>query len=409
MYEKIVFMCPGVGSHYTGMANDFYRQYPLVREIFAEAGDILKKDMTKMCFDSSQKKELDKLENSQCALLTVSYAAYRIYKEEIGIEPDYCVGHSLGEYSALCCAGAIRFGDALQLVRDRGHIIKEVSAALDGTMMWVINLDTKIVQDTCLEMQREGEQVYVSAYDSPTQTSISGSRASVIKAAKDLENKGAIVYPLKLSGPFHSPLMSEAAGRMESVLKQYRYTAPAYTVIANRNARPYDGANSVTENLSQQLVSPIRWQDSILYLVEQGVTTAVEIGPKDVLKFLLQKNSNAIRIFTLDNKDDLDRLKNGLLLDKSEFIPLIGKCLGAAVGTRNRNHNPEDYKEQVIKPYRQLEALYEKLVSNGKEVSPDRVTDAVKTLQAILEAKKIPVPEQQEEFNRMFGGKRLKR
>jgi [acyl-carrier-protein] S-malonyltransferase len=390
------------------MGKEFYQQYPSVREAFEEAGDILKKDFAKMCFDASQKKELDLLENSQCALLTVSYATYRIYEQEIGIKPDYCVGHSLGEYSALCCAGAIRFGDALQLVRDRGLIIKEVSAALDGTMMWVINLDRAVVEDTCREMQQKEEKVYISAYDSPTQVSISGIRDSVIKAAKDLENKGAIVYPLKMSGPFHSPLMSEAAARMEAVLKQFRYTQPRYPVIANRNARLYEGPETVVENLSQQLVSPIRWQDSILYLAEQGVATAVEIGPKDVLKFLVQKNSDALRTFTLDNNDDLARLKKGLLLEEDEFIPLIGKCLGVAVGTRNRNFDPEEYRERVIKPYRQLEALYEKLLSNGKQAAGSQVKDAVQTLQAILDGKKIPVPEHQREITRLFAGKRLK-
>jgi [acyl-carrier-protein] S-malonyltransferase len=307
--KKKVFIFPGVGSQHVGMGKEFFENFKAARETFEEACDVLKVDFVKMCFSDEGKEELNKLDNSQLALLTVSVATYRVYMKEVGGSPQYCMGHSLGEYSALCSARVIRFPDALAIVKQRGRILGEIAAAHEGIMAWVINLDNKIVEKICGKSLAEGREIYVSAYDAPKQSSISGPRDTVIAVGRELEKEGAIVYPLKLSGPFHSPFMARAGEELKGILEQYKYRESVYPVIANHNAGLYKDENSVVENLSLQLSKPIRWQASVEYLLKQGVELAVELGPDRVLKHLMQNNTDAIRTFSLGNMKDLKVIK----------------------------------------------------------------------------------------------------
>lgn len=407
---KIIFMFPGVGSQYVGMCKEFYDNFPVFKETVEEAGDVLKMDLPALCFEKESARELSRLENAQLTILTMSVATFRVFMREIGTEPAYCMGHSLGEYSALCCSGVIDFPGALALVRQRGSIISEVSSSLEGkgTMMWVVNLDREKVENICKEVSTPGNEVHISAYDTPTQTSISGHTGAVMTAAKKLEKAGAIVYPLKMSGPFHSPLMEEAARRMKVTLEQYSYQDPLYPVIANRNAQLYQGKESVADNLSLQLVSPIRWQASLDYSVEQHVNTAIEMGPKDVLKFLVKKSSETIAPFRLDRLSDLEALKEKFLVKEEEYLRIIGRCLGAAVSTKNRNHDNDVYEKEVIKPYMRVAALYEQLKNEGKSATADQVEDSLATLRSILSAKKVPQQEQQMGMAGILSGRVLK-
>jgi [acyl-carrier-protein] S-malonyltransferase len=391
------------------MGKSLYDHFKVFKETIEEAGDVLKMDLPGMCFLPGKKEELDKLQNAQAALAAFSVATFRVYMQEIGIPSHYCMGHSLGEYSALCCAGAIRFPDALRLVRERGTIVNEVAAGITGTMMWVINLDVKVIEDVCADADAYGEEqgVYVSAYDSPTQASISGHTEALMKVARELEKKGAIVYPLKLSGPFHCPLMKEAAQRMKGILQQHNFDRPGCPVIANHNALPYEDAESVGANLSVQLISPIRWRASLEYLLDHEVKIAVEMGPKNVLAFLLKKNTDALRIFTTDNDRDLESIVREWLISEEDYLKVIGKCLGAAVSTKNRNNSEEEYQERVIKPYRKIEAFYNDCVAKDRRPGKDHVKEAIQMLQAVLEAKKVPQQEHGYWVNRVLGNKML--
>lgn len=407
--KKIAFLFPGVGSQYIGMSKSLFDNFKIFKETIEEAGDILQMDLPGMCFLPGKKGEVDKLENAQAILAAFSMASYRVYMQEIGIPPLFCMGHSLGEYSALCSAGVMKFPDTLKLVRERGAAVSETAAGINGTMMWVINLDIKVLEEVCgdTSMKVEGQEVYISAYDSPTQASISGHTDVLMKTARVLEQKGAIVYPLKLSGPFHCPLMKGAAEKMKGILQQYEFDPPGCTVIANRDALPYKDAGSVIDNLSLQLISPIRWRASIEYLLEQGVDIAVEMGPKNVLKFLMQKNTDAIRVFTTDNDRDLEAIRSELLVPEEDYLKVIGRCLGAAVSTKNRNDSEEEYQERVIKPYRKIEAFYNEFVAKNGRPGKGDVKDAVQTLLAILEAKKVPQKEHGFWINRALGNKML--
>jgi len=311
--RNIVLMFPGVGSQHTGMGKDYYEKFKVVRDTFEEAGEVLRKDIADICFNAGKSNELNELENAQCALFTLSIAIYRVFMAETGVEPRYCIGHSLGEYSALCSAGVINFSDALRLIKERGEILHDVSVSSVGTMIWIINLDSSIIDEVCREMQSKGHEVYISAYNTPLQTSISGSTDSVMKTAKILEDMGALVYPLNMSGPFHCPLMKTASHKMKAVLQQYSYNKPVYPVISNRTALPYDGPESVVENLSSQLTSPIRWTETLNYISLMSVDTAIEIGPKDVLKYIIYKNGSNIKAYSSARCEDFINIRNQVL------------------------------------------------------------------------------------------------
>jgi [acyl-carrier-protein] S-malonyltransferase len=406
--KKMVFLFPGVGSQYTGMSKTLYENFSVFKETIEQAEEILKLDIPGLCFSPGKKNELDKLENAQCILLAFSIATYRLYMQEIGIKPHYCMGHSLGEYSALCGAGVIDFADALGLVKQRGSIVNRVSSTINGTMAWIINLEIEIVEKVCREYSKPGEEVYISAYDSPTQTSISGQTETLMAAARQLEKEGAIVYPLKLSGPFHSPLMKEAAKKMQTVLGEYNYNQGICPVIANHNAQPYTGVDSVGENLSLQLISPVRWKDSLEYIMAREVEIAVEIGPKNVLKFLTAKNTAALPVFTTDNTQDIEQLSNELIIKEEDYLYIIGKCLGAAVSTKNRNDNQEEYEEKVVKPYRKVESFYNRFTSDQGKPGKEHVEESLQMLRSVLTTKKVPRQEQQFWLNKVCGNKILK-
>jgi [acyl-carrier-protein] S-malonyltransferase len=405
--KKIVFVYPGVGSQYTGMGKSLLDNFKIYKETLEEASDILKMNVTEMYVSPEKSKELNTLENAQCCLFVASIATYRVFKQEIGIKPACCMGHSLGEYSALCSADAIQFKDALELVKHRGLVVQEVSKGLNGTMMWVVNLDSQIVGEVCQEFSSEGQEVYVSAFDSPNQSSISGHVSPLMKAARELEKRGAIVYPLKFSGPFHCPLMKEASEQMKDILKNYDYHEPSFPVISNQNALPYNGAPSIVSNLSKQLVSPIRWQDSIDYLLKQEITTAIEMGPKNVLKFLMKKNTDSIFTYTTDKIEDIHTIKEELIITEDEYTTFIGRCLGIAVSTKNRNNSNEEYEEYIVKPYRKMESIFQECQATKRIPKKSDLKISIDYLQIILKSKQVPEEEQTYWLNSLFGGKIL--
>lgn len=404
---KVAFVFPGVGSQHTMMARTFYDNSKVARATFEEASDLLKLNLNDICFSHDFAKQLSEIEVSQLALFTASIAIYRVFAREIGLAGDYYMGHSLGECSALCASGMIDFADALEIVQKRGSIVKEVASALDGTMMWVINVEHKVVTDICEEHTNESAAVSVSAFDSPTQCSISGHSRAVIKAAQALEKRGAIVYPLKMSGPFHCQLMIEASRRFRKVLQEYHFKEPEHQVIANYNALPYREADDVASNLSRQLIAPIRWQESIQFVQDAGVRIAIEFGPKDVLTFLMKKNAPGMRSFAFNHYNLIDNLQRDYIISNEQFLAVIGRCLRIAVSTRNYNHDYEAYREGVVLPYREVEGIFEELSKSRKTPDKKQLEKAINMVKSVLDNKKVPKEVKMKKIEQMFEGKAL--
>lgn len=404
--KNLCFIFPGQGSQCVGMGRKLYDEYQEARQTFEEANDILGFDLMKLCFEGPLD-ELTKTENAQPALLTSAVALFRVYMKEVGIEPNYSAGHSLGEYSALTCSGAMNLSDALKIVRKRGQFMQEAAALGTGAMAAVSGIEKAIIEESCREITNKEAVAGIACYNSPEQIVISGKKEAVVKAMEKLTALGARCVPLNVSAPFHSPLMASAAERLSEELQRYRFGDFKWPVIANVSALPYAGNGGIVESLTAQMVKPVQWQSSMEFLEGKGVDTAIEMGPQTVLKSLMRKISKGIVTYSYDKKEEREEvgrlfssIKNeSTVTKKSE---LLSRCMAVAVCTKNNNWNNEEYQEGVVKPYGKIKELWQRLDKEGGEPTSEQMREALEMLRSVFITKKTPEEEQIERFNQIF-------
>lgn len=401
---KPALLFSGQGSQYVGMCKTLCENYPEAGLAFEEANDILGFDLQKLCFEGSQE-SLTMTENAQPAILTASYAFYKVFSNEFGVESSYFAGHSLGEISALTCAGAIEFHDAVRIVRKRGLLMQEAAAQGVGSMCAVSGMSKDYIEEECRNISSVYETVVVSNYNSPDQTVISGHKAAVEKLCESLTLKGARITPLKVSAPFHSPLMEPVSVKMVDELKKYVYFQPRYPVISSVNALPYASKDVIVENLSNQIRMPVRWQEAMEYLKEQGVGIVIEMGPQSVLKNLMKRNAPGMKAFSYDNEKDVQALREefpkGLKQQEKGKVyvhTVVSKCIAIAVCTKNRNWDSEEYRKGVVEPYRRIQKIQEKIEKENRQPEYEEMKDAVEMLKSVFHTKKVPIEEQEQRF-----------
>lgn len=398
-------MFPGQGSQYVGMGKRLSDTFKVASQTFQEANEILGYDLQAICFEGKGE-QLTKTEFAQPAILTASVAAYRVYEQEIGVQPAFGAGHSLGEFSALTCAGAISFRDALQLVRLRGQYMTEVS---EGTMSAIIGISAHEVQRVCNEVSTDSNIVIIANYNSRDQIVISGHHNAVEKAGGILKSIGATVIALNVSGAFHSPLMQDAAIRFQEKLEGIQYQELRWPVISNVTALPYPSPSHIRTLLIEQMVKPVLWEKTVSFLEENGVNVALEIGPKTVLKNLVHSNRSKISAFSYDKEEDvtpyLAHINEPPIVNKPKGDPnstVVIKCIAAAVCTKNRNHNLEEYQAGVVQPYRNIQRMQETIEREGRMPSVEEMRLALDMLLTVCRVKKVPLAEQLERFNEIM-------
>ncbi|MGG4496819.1 ACP S-malonyltransferase [Brevibacillus reuszeri] len=313
---KIAFVFPGQGSQFVGMGQALSEQSPAARQVFEEADAALGFSLSQLCFEGPEE-ELKLTANTQPAILTASVAVLAALKEkQPNFTPAYVAGHSLGEYSALVAAGALSFADAVKTVRSRGQFMEEAVPAGQGAMAAVLNMDRAALHAVCEEVTASGHPVQLANLNSPGQIVISGSAEGVKLAGEQAKAAGAKrVLPLNVSGPFHSSLMQPAADKLQAVLAEVSVKDAVIKVVANVTARPVTEAATIVESLIQQVSAPVLWEDSVQWMVEQGVTTFVEIGPGKVLAGLIKKIAPAeTTIISVQDIDSLSELLDGGVL-----------------------------------------------------------------------------------------------
>jgi [acyl-carrier-protein] S-malonyltransferase len=403
--KKLAILFPGQGSQYVGMGKGLYRKYPAARHVFDEANDILGFDLAQLCFDGNME-ELTRTENAQPAIFTCSVALFEIYRQEIGIDPRLSAGHSLGEISALTCAGSIKFSDALKLIRQRGLLMRDAMADSEGAMAAVTGIGREAVQAECAKFNTSEKIVVISNYNSSDQVVISGHKPAVAEAGKALENQGAKVIPLKVSAPFHSPLMRPAADKFAAELKKYNYQPLKWPVISNVTGAPYPDSNQIVTLLTEQLTQAVRWQESMAYLQNQGIEMAVEVGPQTVLRNLMKSNASQIKTFSYDKEDDVKSLKEvvgAVAVSKNDFQhTVVTKCIQITVCTRNRNWDNDEYQKGVVEPYRRIQKMQEELEKSNQPPTLEQMKEALEMLRSVFITKKTPPEEQRERFNEVF-------
>ena len=304
--KSFAFVFPGQGSQYAGMGRDLFEQYAAARRIFEEADAVLGFALSQLCFQGPEAELTDTI-NAQPAILTMSAACLAVLRETAPEQwvPAYAAGHSMGEYSALLAAGVLGFPDALRLVRERGRVMKAAGEAQPGAMAAVLGMPVASLRGICEEVG----DVWVANDNAPGQIVLSGKKAALERASQLAKDRGARrAIPLAVSIAAHSPLMAPAANAMAVTLEQVPLAEATVPVIGNVSAAPITHPADVRVELVQQLTFPVRWVESVQYMIRQGVQIFVEIGPKSTLKGLIQQFGPSAQTWCIGTVADIQAL-----------------------------------------------------------------------------------------------------
>lgn len=309
---KIAFVFPGQGSQSVGMGKDFYDSYPTAKKIFEEANEALGFDLAKLCFEGPEE-ELQLTTNTQPAIVTVSIAILRVLQEQTQHDVAFVAGHSLGEYSALVCAGAIDFADAVRTVRKRGEFMQTAVPVGIGSMAAIIGLSQEDVEGLCGQVNSDENIVTLANLNSPGQYVISGHTGAVERVVDLAKEKGAKrAIPLAVSAPFHCALMQPAADNLAPVLQAVNFNDLSIPLVNNADASIITVGADARDSLVRQVYTSVKWDQSVRLMIEQGVSTYVEIGPGKVLSGLLKRIEKTAKGLNISDVNTLEKTLSAL-------------------------------------------------------------------------------------------------
>lgn len=299
--SKTAFIYPGQGAQKAGMGADFYEKSPVVREIFDQASKVLDLDMKALCFEKNEK--LDLTEYTQAALVTTCLAMTKVVVET-GITPDITAGLSLGEYAAIAAAGGMDDMDAIRLVRKRGILMQNTVPAGEGAMCAVMAMDAEKIEQVIADIP----EVEVANYNCPGQIVITGRKEGVETAAVKLKEAGARrTMMLNVSGPFHSPMLKPAGEELAKELVSVQMHPLQIPYVTNVTARKVEDIGETKELLARQVSSPVRWMQSMEYMIAEGVERFVEIGPGSTLAGFMKKINPKSRVYNINSWEDVEK------------------------------------------------------------------------------------------------------
>ena len=304
--SKIAFIFPGQGSQYVGMGKDFYDSYEEVRELFRLANEVTGLNLEEICFTENEK--LNRTEYTQIAMLLVEMSILKVVRK-LGVTADMSAGLSLGEYGALAAADVLSDRDLLDLIRKRG-IYMQNAYPTGGGMCAILGLDTELVEKACEETDG---YVRIANYNCPGQLIITGEKAPVTNAAKKCSELGAKkTVELNVSGPFHSSLHKDAADKLAEELKNVSINNPGIPYVCNVDATEVTNNESIAKLLSDQVISPVKWEQSFRFMLDNGIDTFIEMGPGKTLSGFAKRIDRAAKVISIQTVEDLEKLSEVL-------------------------------------------------------------------------------------------------
>lgn len=305
--QNLAFVFPGQGSQKIGMLAELAANNPIIKQTFAEASQVLGYDLWDLV-QNGQQEDINLTERTQPLLLTASVAVWRLWQKKNGATPALVAGHSLGEWSALVCAGVVAFADAVKLVQQRGKFMQEAVPAGQGAMYAIIGLDDALIIDACKKAE-QGEVVAAVNFNSPGQVVIAGTAAAAERAGNLCKEAGAKrALPLPVSAPFHTALMKPAAERLAEQIAATEFNAPQIPVVHNVTAQTESNPEKIKALMIEQIYSAVRWVECVNTMTHLGITTTVECGPGKVLSGLNKRINAELTTLSIEKSEELDNV-----------------------------------------------------------------------------------------------------
>ena len=299
---SVVF--PGQGSQKVGMGKELFNKFELVKKIFKDADEILGLPISKIIFEGPED-QLNLTENTQPAIFLTSYAIFNIVQKEFGLNINkarFIAGHSLGEYSALCCYGAIKFEDTLKTLKRRGKYMQEAIPPNEGSMLAVLGVKLDLIDDM---IRKKDYECFIANDNSPQQVVISGLKNNIDKLSDDLNKQKIKNLKLNVSAPFHCKLMKKATENMKDHIINLKFNEILTPIISNYTAEPSVSAIDIKSLLVSQIEGRVRWLESVEYMINKGTKNFIEIGPGKVLSGLIKRINKNVNINSVNTEDDI--------------------------------------------------------------------------------------------------------
>jgi len=297
---------PGQGSQYVGMGSDFFKKFELVKKNFTLVDQCLGFSLSKIILEGPKEK-LQLTENTQPAIMTVGVSIFNVLNKEYGLNlnsSSFFAGHSLGEYTALVCAGSLSLEEAAYLLNERGKSMQNSASEKDGAMLAILGMEVNEVENEIASFSKEGV-CEISNDNSNSQIVISGERKIIEKFNENLKKKKKKGILLPVSAPFHCSLMKNAAKNMEEKINKANFLKPSPSIISNVTAKEENDVNKIKPLLIDQIISRVRWRESVNYMIDKGVTNFIEMGPGKVLSGLVKKINSNVEISDINSIDDI--------------------------------------------------------------------------------------------------------